>query len=1430
MNARARALQHDILGIDVGSTSLAAVLLRPDGTIAFRHYAPHGGDIPRALAELDRVLADQGPAGDRDEDEAPGPPRALGCAVTGPLARGIRHDLSVDSRVACIRSIRERYPRARAVLLVGGEHFSLIRFDRDGTYRSVKTNTSCAAGTGGFLDQQAGRLSMADSAELSATALANTDPVPLVATRCAVFAKTDLIHAQQEGYSLSAISTGLCRGVARNLADTLFKGEEIEGPLLMTGGVSRNAAVVREIADLLPVELIVDEEGPCQGAIGAALCLQAKVLEAEILEEAPVAEDHPARHDAARLTPVYRVAELHGKSKPNREDLFPPLELTLSDYPDFSSWQSWEEEGVEVDLYRPWPEAQDAYLGIDIGSTSTKAALTTLEGEMLGGFYTRTAGRPLQAVQALFKAIEGAARRVGTELAIHGSATTGSGRKFVGGIVNADEVLDEISAHARAAVELDPRVDTIIEIGGQDSKFTTLRRGRVTSSVMNTVCAAGTGSFIEEQARRLSVPIREYADLAEGVRAPRVNDRCTVFMDRDINHLLATGYTVPEVLASALHAVRENYLNRVATEKRIGEVIFFQGATARNRSLVAAFEQKLGRPILVSPFCHLTGALGAALTLVDRRVLSERFAGLELWRREIPIRREVCELCTNHCKLTVADLEGRSVAFGFLCGRDYDTEQFVSRNRSGFDLLRERRALTRRLLAEAPGPTGESEAAAGDAAAGGPVIGLPDSLYLAQDLPFWQVFFRQLGIRTRTSTALRDPIRRGRFLTGAEFCAPLTALHGHAAALLEEADYLFLPLYLEQKPERSGALRKYCYYTQFAPAMIAQGVEDGDGDGDAEGRIISPLVGSRYSRFHLVGELHRALSVLGDRSPRFHQIAFALDAAQHLRETREAELRELFLRNRTAPSGGDGLDVVLLGRPYTVLSPVMNKGIPDIFGTLGVRVFYQDMLPRMEGDTAAIEPLLREINWDFGAAILEAAEVTARTPGLYPVILTSFKCGPDSFITEYARNILDAHDKPYLLLELDEHDSSVGYETRIEAALRAFRTHREEEAGREASREARRKAARPVLYDGVNPRYLRVLDRERTLVIPRWDDHSIPLIAAILQGQGYRTIVMEETDATIRRGLRWNNGQCIPMNAVAEGFVETVRNHGLDPREATLWIPSAEFSCNIKLFPHHIQETLHQYGQGFEEARVYLGQLTHIDISPIVTAQAYLAHMFAGLIRRIACRIRPYELNRGETDRTVEESLEILQAVFRGERSNRSAAVAEIMDRFEAIPYDREARRPRVALFGDIYVRENSVFNQDVIHYIEENGGEVVTMPFHEFARMTISVYFRRWMWEGKLGRLLALKPMMAGFARMERWYYGHFERVLGEPAVEFRDDPAEILARFGVRLDHEGESQDNLLKTWYISRQYPDLALFVQLNPGFCCAGLVTEAMSSRI
>ena len=258
---------------------------------------------------------------------------------------------------------------------------------------------------------------------------------------------------------------------------------------------------------------------------------------------------------------------------------FPPLELKYSEYPDFGGilHMDFKPEiveacpDIEVDLYKE-PETSDwketgfpVLMGIDIGSTSTKAALIDEKGEMTAGFYTRTQGQPITAFRGILEALKSLEERTGIEFIIKGTGTTGSGRKFLGTVMGADIILDEISAHARAAYELNPEIDTIIEIGGQDSKFTTMNNGMVTFSQMNTVCAAGTGSFIEEQAQQLGVALKEYADRAMKARAPKASDRCTVFMERDIHHYLNRGYDVDEILAAVLHSVRENYLQKVAS-------------------------------------------------------------------------------------------------------------------------------------------------------------------------------------------------------------------------------------------------------------------------------------------------------------------------------------------------------------------------------------------------------------------------------------------------------------------------------------------------------------------------------------------------------------------------------------------------------------------------------------------------------------------------------------------------------------------------------------------------------------------------------------------------------------------------------------------------------------------------------------------------
>lgn len=1362
------ANQH-ILGVDVGSVAMGLVEINREGRIITSAYEFHHGDIEGSFYHLLQKFNLS---------------RIAAVAATTSTPRTVAAAGRFDNQIALITAARFYHPHLRALLVVGGEKFSLSTFDAEGRYQGSVANTSCAAGTGSFLDQQAGRLNLGGIEELSAIASKSSGNRPRIASRCAVFAKTDLIHAQQEGYRLEEISDGLCFGLAKNIVDTLFSSTKIIGEIVFCGGVSKNRAVVGHVEQLIDSPVTTGEFGHLYGAIGAGLAMLGELQE--------------RRKPGDRVRPVIAAADLLTESKATRQYYYPPLSLRLSSYPEFESrkrycFGSGDGSPIEVDIYREITDGEETelYLGIDIGSTSTKAVLMEKDREVLVGLYTRTAGRPLTAVKDIFRAIADIEAQTGALFRIIGCGTTGSGRKFIGRIIGADGIIDEITAHAAAACLLNPNVDTIIEIGGQDAKFTTLQNGRVTSSTMNNVCAAGTGSFIEEQAAKFGCPIEDYSARTEHVRAPMASDRCTVFMERDMNHHLSEGYAINEVLASALHSVRENYLQKVACEKNIGKTVLFQGATAKNKALVAAFEQRLKRPLLVSKFCHLTGALGTALIIQDEqadRVSS--FKGIGLYREDIPITTEVCEICANHCRISVAEVLGEQVAYGFLCGRDYQTKAYVGDKNGAFDLIRERRRSSRRR---------RSGVYAGEI-----TVGLPAAVHLVEDLDFWKRFFDLLEINTVSSEDFTEAVKVGKNLSRAEFCAPVSAMHGHVHTLLDRADYIFMPIYLERKEK--NVRRQYCYYTQFLPSLVSLS------QGRPE-RFLRPVIKYLYTSFHTRRELYRMLKGVTRRPITFLEISSAYDRAMEYDRARRQQLKEMFTKRR---SGSRDIGVVLLGRPYTVLSPGMNCGIPALFARQGIDAFYMDMLDLGPADAAGISPLLATLHWEHVSKILQAAEMLAREEGLYPVYITSFKCSPDSFAVDYFKSIMEAHHKPYLILELDEHDSSVGYETRIEAAIRAFKNHHET-----------KEVPRLVDYTPVNPRIEKTL-AGKNIVFPNWDSLTCGLLVATLQREGYKAYLMNETESSIRAGLRHNSGQCIPLNAIAEGYMDCIEENGLDPAATVLWLNDSTISCNIALYPHHIKTIVDGQGRGMEGAGVYSGELSFIDISIRAAMNAYFSYMFGGMLRKVACRIRPYERVKGSTDRVMAQALVILTDAFLGKRSKHET-LTEVIALFERIE-TKKAARPKVALFGDLYVRDNRVMSQDVIRFIEEQGGEVVTTPYSEYAKMIARSYFRKWFNERKYFDVLSHRTILATMSRMERGYAKLFNRILKEPEFVYDEPPEKILAQYGISIENTGESMDNILKIHYIKKHYPDVSLFVQTSPALCCPSLITEAMREAI
>ncbi|MBW1783406.1 MAG: CoA activase [Deltaproteobacteria bacterium] len=1359
-----------LLGIDIGSVSISIAEINLERQIGKTAYQFHHGNVAETFTRMMN-----------DFDSG----RICGMAVTSSTPSIFKAHRRYDNRIAIIEAARHFHQRIGAILVVGGEAFGLIGFDEKGRYRSFRTNTSCAAGTGSFLDQQARRLNLQGAKALSERAFSNRESVPKIASRCAVFAKTDLVHAQQEGYTLEQICDGLCYGLAKNIVDTLSLDRELFNPIIFTGGVSHNRAVVHHIRSITGKEIIVDETGVF-GAIGAAFLMA----------------DEWQGADVMRFT---SVDDMLRRETVQKKYFHNPLTLTLSHYPEFGGVDTYEytvpdtnmSYPVEVDIYETLtPQLDtDVVLGVDIGSTSTKAVLLNADGRILAGFYTSTAGRPVAAVQRLFSSIDDMTEKKNIRLRITGAATTGSGRKFAGKIIGADIVIDEITAHARAACEIDPDVDTIIEIGGQDSKFTILKNGQVTFSIMNNVCAAGTGSFIEEQARKLGCPLTDYSSRTEGQRSPIVSDRCTVFMERDMNHYLSEGYTVDEVLASVLHAIRENYLTKVAVEGSIGNTIFFQGATAKNKALVAAFEQRLQKPIVVSKYCHLTGALGAALIFLDQGIGETGFRGIALHKKTINVTSEICELCTNHCKITVADVGGEKVAYGFLCGREYDTKRYVNKDLSGFDLLKERKKV---FSLETVQEYSEEI-----------TIGIPAALHIYEDLPFWKIFFDALSIKTVTSENYSEALKEGKHIADAEFCAPMAALHGHVRYLMDKSDFVFLPFYLEKKAATKGVRRQYCYYTQFSPSLISV-----SGEGKAGERFLTPLVHSLHGAFHTKIELHSMLKSITDSRIGFLDVSRAYDKACEYRESCLVKWKGIYERELRERKG---LCVVLLGRPYTTLSRHMNKGIPDIFASLGIRVFFQDMLTCSRADTEPIRGLLNEIHWHYASEILKAAQEVARSQGVYPVLVTSFRCSPDSFAIDYFKKIMEAHEKPYLILQLDEHESSVGYETRIEAAIRSFQNHYATMTEKKV----------PVYAPSLLPVKEKGLFG-KTLVIPNWDDITLKFMVANLQREGIDARLMEESETSIQKSLRHNTGQCIPINIIAQQFVDYVKTHHLDPAKTLLWMTSSQIACNIGLFPHHLKRLFHSYGKGMEKAGVYVGTMSFIDISIRLPINTYFAYMFGGFIRKIGCRIRPYEKKEGTTDRVLEKGIDILTDAFLGKRS-KEEALAEVISYFKAIETSQE-QKPKVAIFGDLYVRDNDVMNQNLIRFIEQHNGEVIVTPYSSYVQMIARAYLKKWFLEGNYLEVLSSKALLSTVTRLEKGYLKYFGKVLKNPAPDYDESPENILSQYNLRIEHTGESMDNLLKIFYIKKHYPDVALFVQTSPAFCCPSLVTEAMAKEI
>ena len=1228
------------IGVDIGSVSVKVVSIDEAGEIVRSNYVRHKGKPLQVAGTLlqefttGKAIAFMTATGTGAKEFA---------SITGASF--------INEIVALASGFSHIYPDTGTVIDIGGEDSKLITLEkngRDGTLRlkDFSMNALCAAGTGAFLDQQASRLRFTIE-EFSEAALKSVSP-PRIAGRCTVFAKSDMIHLQQIATPDYEIVAGLCYALARSFKGSVAKGRDIITPVAFVGGVAANAGMRRALKEVFSLDsdrFFVPEQFMFMGAIGAVYA----VMDEPSLKRVFTGIDALATHQAGN-----RQEEAHEV-------------LTIS--PDNAC--------VPCDL-KKLRGRTEAYLGVDVGSISTNLVVVDKERNVIAKRYLMTEGRPIEAVKRGLAEIN---EEVGSKIEIIGAGTTGSGRYLTADFIGADIVRNEITAQAEAAVNIDPEVDTVFEIGGQDSKYISIDDGVIIDFEMNKACAAGTGSFLEEQAERLGISIKgEFGDLALGAQRPvKMGERCTVFIESDVVHQQQNGAQTDDIAGGLCYSIVANYLNKVVGDRRVGKKIFFQGGTAFNQGVVAAFEKTLkGKHIKVPPHHDVTGAIGVAiLAMKERTWTKSSFKGFDLSKRPYSIDTFECKGCENLCEIRKVTVENESPLFyGSRCEK-YD----VVRRTRGTEIP-DLFALRDELLHSAYDRITEDEP-----------IGVPKILGMWELLPFWKAFLTEIGFAPVFSHPTnKKTIREGVETIVAETCFPVKIAHGHVLNLISSGmKRLFIPSVITMRKSPGSTSKAFaCPYAQSIPYTLRASI-------DFERRKVkvdTPILFFARGQEAVLQNLITFGKQIGRSKTEIKKAYSVALNAQDIfyRKSRQAGSEML------ASLKDDEKVLVIMGRPYNSADPGANLNIHKKLADLGIRSIPIDMLPGVEG--VASDEDLESMYWSYGQRIMRGARVIRQQSNLYPIYLTNFGCGPDSFISHFFKRAIG--DKPFLQLEIDEHSADAGMVTRLEAFL-------------DSVGNGKRKC---VAKASIPPQY-KTSKQKRKLYVPGMSDHSIGMAAAF-RACGVDAAVLKESDEeTLYYGRKYTSGkECYPCILTTGDMVKALKKKDLDSDHTAFFMPSGNGPCRFGQYNRFHRMVLDE--MGFDHVPIYSpnqddGIYEDLDmVGNQFSRQGWKAVVGIDLLTKILHEVRPYEKIQGETDRVYAEELAAFTAVIESGNGGIPGCLRGALSRFRSI--DRhDVTKPIVGIVGEFYVRSNRFSNGNLVRKVEEFGGQAWLAPVSEW-------------------------------------------------------------------------------------------------------------------
>ena len=1243
------------VGIDIGSTTIKVVVMN-ENRLIFKNYARHfseiGSALTNSLTSLKNIIGE----------------RTFKIALAGSAGMGIAKKISlpfVQEVIACQRAVEEFIPQTDTVVELGGEDAKIIYL---GNAPEVRMNGVCAGGTGSFIDHMASLLST-DALGLN-TLAEKGKQIYTIASRCGVFAKTDIQALMNDGAKKADIALSIFQAVVNQTIGNLAQGRPISGNVAFLGGPLHFLPELKkrfvETLGLNQNEVVETTDGNFFVATGAALSDEAKEISIENLEES------------------IKKSEAAAKLETHKADF-----ILFKDAADYQAFKTRHDKNCvkrsDLSTYNG-----KIYVGIDAGSTTTKICAIGSDKQILYTNYGSKEGAPLKIVVNQIKNLY---EKLPPTATIGAVFTTGYGEAIVKAALHADGSEVETFAHLTAAQEFCPNVSFVLDIGGQDMKCFFVKDGTIGNITLNEACSAGCGSFIQNFAQGLNMTVGDFAKKALDSSAPvDLGTRCTVFMNSKVKQAQKEGASVNDISAGIALSVIKNALFKVMQLKNVedlGENIVVQGGTFYNDAVLRSIEKILNKNVIRPDISGLMGAYGAAILsmrnaqCVMRNENSSLLTAEQLENFSVVTKSYRCGRCGNNCLITMQKFpDGGKFFTGNRCERGVGGKPKTNSEIPNAYAYKYKRVFDYQPLENAPRGS----------------IGIPRTLNIYEDYPFWHTFFTELGYRVEISAKSSAQIYYKGISTipSDSLCYPAKLAHGHIMDLVERGlKKIFYPCAPYNFDTRSDNFYN-CPIVASYPENIRNNM---DVLPKNDVKFIQPFL-----PVHDLKKLKRRLSEeFASEGISSNEISRAVDkaAAEMQNYHRDVQNFGENLLQRIKNTGENA--ILLVGRPYHI-DPEINHGIAEMIQSYNLPILSEDAVYHTKIDS----PQISVVNqWSYHARLYHAAQFAAENPNVTLIHLSSFGCGLDALTIEQVKEILEAHGKIYTMIKLDEVSNLGAARIRLRSLLAAL------------------KKRTPPTYSAKKfperPRFTPDCKEKHTILAPQMAPIHFELVKTVLNKYGYRVLIPKMPDkAAIDLGLRYvNNEMCYPAVLVVGQMISALKSGECDPDNTSIILFQTCGGCRATNYISVMRRALKFAGFGQVPVFACYGLPEETDsfiLNQNCLMDAIKAAVYGDLLMNVLNRMRPYELRRGETDKLFENWMTLAKAdLISGNYLSYRRNIREIVRQFDAIPIDEKLIKPKVGIVGEILVKYHEVANNHIERLLAEEGAEIIMPSFVDF-------------------------------------------------------------------------------------------------------------------